>query len=84
MFSKPWNFTGLTSPNSGFSESRAVILPVPYDGTTEWHSGTREGPRAIIEASVYLESYDIELDQEIYTVGIHTLPELNPSVNSDQ
>jgi len=81
MFSPMWSFAGLTSPQSDFPSSKVVILPVPYDGTTEWHSGTREGPKSIIEASVYLEWYDIELEREICEIGIHTLPELEPSVN---
>ncbi|MCX6005229.1 MAG: agmatinase [Chloroflexi bacterium] len=82
MFAPTWSFAGLASPHADFPSSRVVILPVPYDGTTEWHSGTREGPRSIIEASVYLEWYDIELEQEICEIGIHTLPELQPSMNS--
>lgn len=81
MFSPTWSFAGLTSPHSDFPGSKVVILPVPYDGTTEWHSGTREGPRSIIEASVYLEWYDIELELEICEIGIHTMPELQPSLN---
>ena len=84
LFSQPRNFAGLTSPHSNFKTAKAVILPVPYDSTTEWHSGSREGPRSIIDASVYLEWYDIELGKEIYTVGIHTLAELQPSFNSPE
>jgi agmatinase len=57
-----------------------VVLPVAYDGTTEWCSGARDGPRAIINASEYLELYDIELDREISEVGIHTLPEVQPDM----
>jgi agmatinase len=57
-----------------------VVLPVAYDGTAEWHGGARDGPRAIIEASRYLELYDDELDREICEVGIHTLPELPPEM----
>ena len=57
-------------------------MPVPYDSTTEWHSGARHAPQAIIDASQYLELYDIELDKEIYKVGIHTLRSLQPSFDS--
>jgi N1-aminopropylagmatine ureohydrolase len=78
------NFAGLSSPFSDLSSSRVVILPVPYDSTTEWHSGARQGPQAIIEASQYLEFYDIELDREIHKVGIHTLPPVQPSFNSPE
>ena len=76
------NFAGLTYPYTDFETAKVVILPVPYDSTTEWHSGTREGPYAIINASHYLELYDIESDREFYKVGIHTLPFIQPVLNS--
>jgi agmatinase len=84
LFSPKQNFAGLLSPYSDLPSARVVILPVPYDSTTEWHSGTREGPQAIINASQYLELYDIELDREIYKVGIHTLPAVQPMLNSPE
>jgi len=65
-------------PYSDLEKAKVVILPVPYDGTTEWRSGTRDGPQAIIDASQYLELYDLELDREVYKVGIHTLPQVKP------
>jgi agmatinase len=82
LFSPPQNFAGLISPYADLPTAKVVILPVPYDSTTEWHGGTREGPQAIISASQYLELYDIELDREIYKVGIHTLPKVQPLLNS--
>lgn len=78
------NFAGLSAPFCDFDTSRVVILPVPYDSTTEWHSGSRDGPKAIIDASYYLEWYDIELEREIYEVGIHTLPEFQPSMKGPE
>lgn len=77
-FYPPRNFGCLPSPFADFETAQVVVLPVPYDATTDWHSGSREGPRAIIDASGYLEFYDQELDREIYKVGIHTLNELEP------
>ena len=74
------NFAGLSPPDSDWETARVVVLPVAYDGTAEWHSGARDGPRAIIDASRYLELYDIELGREIHRVGIHTLPELLPDM----
>jgi agmatinase len=59
-------------------------LSAPYDSTTEWRSGTREGPQHIIDASQYLELYDLELDRKIYKVGIHTLPQLEPAMSSPE
>ncbi len=78
LFAQPCNFAGLPSPLSDPATAKVFILPVPYDSTTEWHSGTRDGPKSIMEASFYLEMYDAELGQEICDVGIHTLPALEP------
>ncbi len=80
MFSTLRNFAGLAPPHSDRESARVVVLPVAYDGTTEWCSGTRHGPRAIIDASEYLELYDIELERETSEVGIYTLPGLQPDM----
>ncbi len=82
--SLPLNFAGLLSPYSDLEQARVVVVPVPYDSTSEWHGGSRDGPKAIIEASRYLELYDIELDSEIYKVGIHTLNEIEPVLGSPE
>lgn len=84
LFSPPRNFAGISPPYSDWENSRVVVLPVPYDSTTDWRSGTRDGPRAIIDASRYLELYDLELKREIYRVGIHTLPEIQPDMTSPE
>jgi len=59
-----------------------VILPVPYDGTTTYRAGTREGPRAILLASRGLELYDEETQTEACHSGIVTLEELAVTVAS--
>jgi len=76
MDSLPDNFGALEKEFSSYEKSKAVILPVPYEGTVTYGKGTANGPKAIIEASKNMELYDIELDKEIYDVGIHTLKEL--------
>jgi agmatinase len=73
------NFAGLKAPFSNFDTAQVVILPLPYDVTSEWHRGSMFGPQAIIEASEYLEMYDQELDIEIFNVGIHTYPSMQIS-----
>lgn len=76
----PWElphaFLGLDEEASDFSRAGAVILPVPYEATTSWGGGTRNGPRAILEASRYVELWDQELGRDPSLVGIHTLPAL--------
>jgi agmatinase len=84
LYSQPKNFAGLSPQFSDFASSKVVVLPVPYDGTTEWHSGSRNGPKSIIEASYYLEWYDLELQKELYGMGIHTLPELESTYESPE
>ncbi|MFO7773113.1 MAG: agmatinase [Dehalococcoidia bacterium] len=83
-FLPPRVFAGLEPPHANFQQAKTVILPVPYDSTSEWRTGSRHGPQAIIDASQYLELYDLELDREIYRVGIHTLPQLEPALGSPQ
>lgn len=83
--SLPFNFLGLPPAYSSFEHSRVVILPVPYESTTTYGAGTREGPHEIILASRQVELYDEDLGKEPYTtIGIHTLDELFPAVGNAQ
>jgi len=77
----PGVFLGVDSP---LERSRAVILPVPYEGTVSYRPGTRFGPGAIIDASAHLELYDQELDAEPYRAGIHTASPVWPNFSSPQ
>lgn len=74
----PSNFLALPEEQCNFDDARVVILPVPYDSTTSFKTGARDGPRAIIEASYNLEDYDPELDEDVALVGIYTAPMLEP------
>ncbi len=77
----PWipaNFLALPPSQSDLPQAGVVLIPVPYDSTTSFRSGAREGPSAIIEASYGLEDYDWELDLDVSQVGIHTTAALEP------
>lgn len=76
LFSSSQNFLGLDEVWSQLERSRVVILPVPYEATVSYGGGCRHGPKAIIEASNQVELYDQELNEEVFKVGIHTLPEM--------
>jgi agmatinase len=73
----PHTFLGLDESADSFHRSDAVLLPVPYESTTSWGSGTRRGPGAILAASRYIELHDHEFGCEPGArLGIHTLPAL--------
>jgi agmatinase len=67
------NFLGIPSEFSEFEKSEYVILPVPYEQTTTYQHGTKNGPEAIIQASHEVETFDEELKFEPYRAGICTL-----------
>ncbi|MGI8424832.1 MAG: agmatinase [Chloroflexota bacterium] len=71
-------FGGLGGSPHSYDAARVVVLPVPYDATTTFRGGTRDGARAIIDASMQMELYDSELGREPADVGVHTMPELEP------
>ena len=66
------NYGGLDVRYTCFSEAAFVVVPVPYDLTSTYQSGSRRGPGAILEASANMELYDEELNKETYLAGIHT------------
>jgi agmatinase len=72
----PSIFGGATVEPPAYDRSRVVILPIPFDRTTSYVPGTRNGPREIIQASSHLELWDEELQADVHGVGIYTLPEM--------
>ena len=66
-------FGGLPEDGERYETAASVVLPVPYERTTSWHTGTYLGPHAAILASRQLELYDEELRCEPAATGIATL-----------
>lgn len=66
-------FGGISQDYSSFEAASFVVIPVPYDLTTTYQAGARNGPAAIIDASGQMELYDEELGTETYRTGIHTV-----------
>jgi len=54
-----------------YEKSNVVITGVPYDGTTTFQPGCRNGPGAVLNASPNLEHYDMEYGN-IFEIGIYT------------
>ncbi|MBS0585368.1 MAG: agmatinase [Verrucomicrobia bacterium] len=66
------NFLNISEEYASLEHASTVILPIPFDHTTSYQKGTNKGPEAIIEASSYVELFDIETEVEAYKQGIHT------------
>ncbi len=69
-------FGGLDEPFSDYGKARFAVIPVPYEKTTSYGKGTANGPKAILEASRYMEMYDEELNCNTAEFGIATLKPL--------
>lgn len=76
----PNNFLGLPAKHSDYARAKFAVLPIPYDSTTSFQTGTREGPAAIIRASQQVEMFDEELEGEFYKAGIATLDSILPGM----
>jgi len=66
------NYFGLSADHSERDNSRVAIIPVPYEATTSYGKGTKDGPKAILEASHQVELFDDELWIEPFKIGVHT------------
>lgn len=54
--------------------ARVVLVPVPFEATTSYGSGTAEGPKALLAASRQVDLYDHETGRP-YEAGIAMLPD---------
>jgi len=68
---KTKTYAGIPAEQSKLDQSKIVLIPVPYDGTSTWQKGADKGPEAFLHASENMELYDIETDSEVYLQGIH-------------
>ncbi len=57
------------------TEAFFTILPVPYEKTVSYGSGTAKGPKAILNASEQLETWDGQSNPS--ALGIHTCEPVN-------
>ena len=63
-------YAGIDEKYSRLDNSKIVLIPVPYDGTSTWQKGADKGPQAFLDASENMEIYDIETDTEVYKQGV--------------
>src|SRR5690606_6476434 len=64
-------YAGIPEEYGQLKTAKAVLIPVPYDGTSTWGKGADKGPEAFLNASENMELYDIETNSEPYLNGIY-------------
>jgi len=72
-----FQFGGVLPDALSFDESEAVILPLPFERTTSYGNGTRNGPRELLLASAQVELWDEEVGADVHGRGMFTLPEVD-------
>lgn len=79
------NFGGIDEAKfTDIATAKVLILPVSYEGTVSYGTGTGAGAMAIVDASRNMELYEEETDAEVYQIGIHTLPEFTARETPDK
>jgi agmatinase len=69
-------FGGISGKYSSWKEATFAVIPFPVDMTTTYMAGTRNGPRAILDASSHMELFDEENKIEPYRSGIFVSAEI--------
>ncbi len=67
-----YNFLGIVNERLfSYEKSQCVIQQLPFEYSSSYGQGSQYGPESIVQASHYVEHYDIELNREIYKeIGI--------------
>jgi len=69
-------FGGISGRYASWKSSRFVIIPFPVDMTATYQAATRNGPRAMLDASAHMELFDEENKSEPYRAGIFVSTEI--------
>jgi agmatinase len=70
--------------NTPYDSSRYVLVGVPFDGTTSFRPGTRDGPGAIRGISYNFESYVPEYGLDLGEVPVHDIGDLEIPVSAEE
>jgi len=77
------NFLAIEKEYSGYDNSKVVMLSAPYEKTTSYGKGTAKGPKAILEASHYVEFFDEETEKQVcFDIGIAAIEPMPFSNNT--
>jgi len=84
-YRNPERFLGVPDEACERENSAAWVLPIPFEMTTSYMGGTRNGPAALVEASNQVELYDSHVGCEAaLEYGVYTLPTLHPELRSSE
>jgi len=72
------NIDFLDCPDAGISDAEICIVPLPFEGTVSYGSGTAAGPASIIVASAQVELWDDELNYDLEGLRYFTAPAICP------
>lgn len=84
MSKRTKTYAGIPEEYHAYADSRVVLQPVIYDGTSTWGKGADRGPAAFLEASENMELFDIPTRSEVWKQGIHLASELSGFDRPDQ
>lgn len=71
----------LDCPNAELSDADICIVPLPFEGTVSYGSGTAAGPEGIIAASTQVELWDDELSFDLESLRYFAAPVIRPETN---
>jgi agmatinase len=72
----PFIETTFISAKASFSESTAIILGCPFDGSASFRSGARFGPSEIRKASWGIETYSPYFGRDLSQLTVHDMGDL--------
>ncbi len=79
------NFLAIPKNYSSCENSEIAIVSAPYEKTTSYGKGAAKGPRAILDASAYVEFFDEEFERELcFEKGIASIKPLEFEGDSDE
>ena len=68
----------LEYPSVAFQDADVCILPLPFEGTVSYGSGTASAPKAVIDATEQVELWDDELRFDLTQLKFHVAQEIAP------
>ena len=74
----------LADANATLEEARFVVIGVPYDATSSYRAGAKEGPAAVRRASYNFETWNLELGADILDIPVHDWGDIEEVFSPDR